>query len=68
MRRRYDPPRELKARFSSICPETGLRIAEGDSCVYFPAQRKAYHSNSKTADQFRSQQFSQSWGMADANW
>lgn len=67
MRRNRDPY-QLKARFDSVCPETGKPIRKGDDCVYFPADRKAYHVDSKAAEQFRSNQFSRSWGMADSNW
>ena len=61
-------PRELTARFDSICPETGKPIRKGDICVYYPLSRKAYHINSKTASDWRSQSFADSCGMADANW
>lgn len=66
--RRTASPRQIKARFDSICPETGLLVKAGDTCVYYPSQHKVYHTSSKTAEQFRSNAFSTSWGMADANW
>ncbi len=56
------------ARFPSNCPETGRPIKKGDRIAYFPGQRKAYHEDSKTAQELRGQQFARSWGMADANW
>lgn len=58
----------LKARFSSVCPETGKTIAKGDECAYFPRERKAYHSESKAAEQVRELKFAKAWNMADANW
>ena len=41
------------ARFNSTCPETGLVIAIGQRIAYYPAMRKAYHDNSKHADELR---------------
>lgn len=61
-------PHELVARFESHCPETGLTIRKGDTCVYYPKARKAYHSESRAADDFRSMKFAENCGMADANW
>lgn len=61
-------PYELKARFESRCPETGKLIQKGETCVYFPKARKAYHVDSKAAQGFREMKFAESWGMADANW
>lgn len=61
-------PLFLLARFQSVCPETGKTIKKGDECAYFPAERKAYHSSSKTASDLRAVQFAKSWNMADAEW
>ena len=61
-------PRTIKARFDSICPETGKAIKAGDECVYFPRAKKAYHMDSNTAGHWRSQQFADSAGLLDANW
>jgi hypothetical protein len=57
-------PRLLKARFDSVCPETGKAIRKGDDCVYYPADRKAYHVESKAAEEYRAARFARSWGMA----
>lgn len=67
-RRTPSPPREMTAKFDSTCAETGKAIKKGDTIVYYPASRKAYHQDSETAADFRSQQFSEGWGMMDANW
>jgi hypothetical protein len=56
------------ARFNSTCPETGLAIAMGQRIAYYPAMRKAYHENSKHADQLRALEFSRAFNMADANY
>ena len=56
------------ARFNSTCPETGLAIAIGQRIAYYPAVRKAYHENSKHADQLRALEFSRAFNMADANY
>jgi len=61
-------PRFMTARFDSVCPETGKAIAKGTEGVYFPAVRKMYHAESKAAEEVRAQEFSQCWGMADANY
>jgi len=69
MRTRKDTtPYFLTARFDSTCPETGKPIKKGDECAYYPAERKAYHTESKAAEHVREMQFSRAWGMADANW
>lgn len=60
--------REIKARFTSVCPETGWTIKAGDTCIYDPRGRKAYHTSSKTADAYRQDQFNRQWCMADANY
>lgn len=49
MRRCDQPPRLMKALFPSVCPETGRAIKRGDQIAYFPARRKAYHSESQSA-------------------
>jgi hypothetical protein len=63
----YDPY-FTKARFDSVCPETGKQIKKGDEIAYYPKHKKAYHTNSKAADQLRGLEFSKANNMADANW
>jgi hypothetical protein len=63
----YDP-HFMKARFDSICPETGKQIKKGDEIAYYPKHKKAYHASSKAAGQLRGLDFSKAWNMADANW
>lgn len=65
---RTTAPFFMSARFPGTCPETGKAIAKGDRIAYFPAQRRAYHADSKTAAELRESQFARSWGMADANY
>ncbi len=67
-RNRDTAPREITARFDSVCPETGKRIKKGDTIIYYPADRKAYHAESKTASDFRSQAFADAMCLGDANW
>lgn len=52
-----DDPREITARFDSVCAETGKAIKKGDTCVYYPKGKKVYHVDSKQAEQFRSWSF-----------
>ena len=56
------------ARFNSTCPETDLVIVIGQRIAYYPAMRKAYHENSKHADELRALEFSRAFNMADANY
>jgi hypothetical protein len=63
----YDPY-FTKARFDSICPETGKQIRKGDEIAYYPKSRKAYHTESKSAADLRSMQASRAFGLADADW
>lgn len=53
MRRCDQPPRFMRALFTSTCPETGRALERGDVIVYFPDQRKAYHRESQHATQAR---------------
>lgn len=55
-------PRELVARFDSVCAETGKAIKKGETCIYYPAIRKVFSLDSKQAAEFRSLNFS------DGNW
>lgn len=50
-------PREIIARFNSVCAETGQIIRAGDVCVYYPRTKKVYHVDSKTAEMYRSERF-----------
>ena len=56
------------AKFPSTCPETGKPIKKGDPIAYFPRERKAFHNDSRSADQVRDLNFSRSFGMADQDW
>jgi hypothetical protein len=58
----------MTARFNSVCPETGETIRKGDTCAYYPAERKAYHFNSRAAVQVRELEFARCYCMADANY
>jgi hypothetical protein len=61
-------PYFTKARFDSVCPETGKQIKKGDEIAYYPATRRAYHASSKAAGELRGLQFSQAFGLDDSNW
>jgi len=45
-------PRSIRAKYNSICAETGRTIAKGDECVYYPLTKKVYHLESHTAADF----------------
>ncbi len=54
----YDnDPREITARFNSTCAETGKQIKKGDTCIYYPKDRKVYHVDSDQAQAFREWMF-----------
>jgi len=61
-------PREITAKYESVCPETGLLIRKGDPCVYFPYNRKTYHISSRSARDWMSQCEADRAGMMDAGW
>ena len=61
-------PYFMKAKFSSVCPETGKKIKKGDEIAYYPRERKAFHVDSKAAEQVRALNFASAYNMADANW
>ncbi len=56
-------PYFTKARFDSQCEQTGKAIKRGDEIVYYPLARKAFHIESKNADNARSLQLSEAWGV-----
>ena len=69
MRRyRNASPYFTTARFESTCPDTGKKIKVGDEIAYYPATKKAYHSESRQAADLRGVEFAGAYGMADANW
>lgn len=61
-------PREITARFDSVCPETGKTIKKGEACIYYPRSKQAYHTDSQQAADYRSQAQADSYGLLDANW
>jgi len=50
---KYKAPRMIESKFNCTCAETGRAIKKGDRCLYFPADKKVYHPDSKTAYQWR---------------
>ncbi len=46
-------PQEIKARFDSVCAETGKEIKRGDLCIYYPSSKKVYHPESKQGEEYR---------------
>jgi len=61
-------PSFIIAKFNGICPQTGLQIKKGDTIVYFPKEKKAYHATSKNAEIVRGFCFSKTWGMIDKDY
>lgn len=56
------------ARFASKCPETGKDIKKGDEIAYYPRDKRAFHTESKAAQNVRALQATQAQGLADADW
>jgi hypothetical protein len=46
-------PREIIARFKSVCAETGRVINKGDRCIYYPIGKKVFCMESKQAEDYR---------------
>ena len=46
-------PRMTVSKFDSKCAETGKTIKKGQSCLYYPADKKVYHPDSEQAYQWR---------------
>ena len=66
--KRNTTPYFTDAKFASICPETQKPIKKGEQIAYFPAEKKAYHSESKHGEQIRALEFAQTYQMQDSNW
>jgi len=56
-KRYYREPKEINAGYNSICSETGKEIKAGEICIYYPAEKKVFHTDSKTAQAFREMKF-----------
>ena len=50
-------PREIEAKFDSICAETGKTIKKGEKCIYYPSSRDVFCLDSKQAQEFREMAF-----------
>ena len=50
-------PREITAKFDSICAETGKKIAKGENCVYYPTSKQVFSKDSKQAEAYRAWRF-----------
>lgn len=69
MSRRYrGDPYFMTARFASKCPETGKEIKKGDEIAYYPSSKKAFHTDSESAQQIRAMRATAAMGLADADW
>ena len=50
-------PREITAKFDCRCASTGQEIRKGEICIYYPSDRRVFHTDSKQASDFRSWAF-----------
>lgn len=63
MKRYYNnDPREITAKFDSVCAETGIKIKKGDRCIYYPSSKEVFCIDSKQAQEFREVQFDYALG------
>lgn len=46
----------IRARFRSICPETGRKIFTGDNCYFDVINKRAYHPSADIVRIFESRQ------------
>jgi hypothetical protein len=56
------------AKFESTCPATGKVIERGQTVLYDPVTKQAFHDDSQQANDQRAMQFSEAFHMADANY
>lgn len=70
MRNQNYVPFFAPCKYPATCPETGRAIAKGERAAFYRINGKwiAYHEESKQASELRGIQFSESWGMMDANY
>lgn len=53
-RRNYSgDPKEITAKFDSICAETGKQIKRGERCIYYPRSKEVFTLDSDQAQEFR---------------
>ena len=50
-------PREIIAKFDSVCKDTGKVIKKGEKCLYFPASKAVVTLDSKSAQDYFSMLF-----------
>ncbi len=66
--RNQNDPLWITAKFDSICSETGKPIKKGEECLYYPRTHSVVCIESKSAEQWRSQEFADNAGLLDAGW
>lgn len=42
-------PRQITAKFASVCAETGKPIKKGEQCIYYPSTKQVFCLDSKQA-------------------
>jgi len=70
MRRQYrdSTPRGIVVKFAAVCAETGKPLPAGAVAIYYPAARKLFHPESKTAGDYRSQRAAAALCLGDGGW
>lgn len=48
--------RFISSKFESICNETGKTILKGESCLFFPETKEAFHIDSDAVKKFNAMQ------------
>jgi len=45
-------PREITAKFNCKCAESGVAIAKGTQCIYYPSSKSIFALNTKQAQEY----------------
>ena len=61
-------PREIIVKYAAACAETGKPLPVGAAAIYYPRSKKLFHTESKTAADYRSQAAAAAFCLADGNW
>lgn len=60
--RMYKDPREITVRWNARCAETGKVLTKGQPALYYPSDKRMYHLDSQTAQQWREWQDDRAMG------
>jgi hypothetical protein len=61
-------PYFTRARYPSLCAESGRKINKGDEIAYYPRTKQVFHIDSKQSEELRAFTFAAAFNMSDANY